>query len=63
MGKNVQLSFYKLQYLRLYPRQNGANVYCHVGLTKVFNIFKNRIFLKFTESDNFLKKKLKTESG
>ena len=63
MGKNVQLSFYKLQYLRLYPRQNGANVYCHVGLTKVFNIFKNRIFFKFTESDNFLKKKLKTESG
>lgn len=23
-----------MMYLRLYPRQNGANVYCHVGLTK-----------------------------
>ena len=24
-----------MMYIRLYPRQNGQNVYAHVGLTKV----------------------------
>lgn len=27
--------FTPFQYIRLYPRQNGKNVYAHVGLTKV----------------------------
>ena len=28
----------QMMYLRIYPRQNGSNVYIHVGLTKVQNV-------------------------